>query len=65
MTEKSKHLTLKSTFKLEASFLCVSGSAGGRGQADGEGTRTSAEIRRAADGERASGQQLTEILKNT
>lgn len=63
-TEKSKYLSLKSKFKLEASCLSVSGSAGGRGQADGERTRTSAEIRRAADGEGVSAQQLTEILRN-
>lgn len=41
---------------------CVSGSAGGRGEADGERERTSAEIWRAADGEGVAAQQCSEIL---
>lgn len=42
--------------------LSVSGSAGGRGEADGERERTSAEIWRAADGEGVAAQQCSEIL---
>lgn len=43
-------------------FVCVSGSAGGRGEADGERARASAEIWRAADGEGGAHQQRSEIL---
>lgn len=45
--------------------LCVSGPAGGRGEADGARARTAAEIWRAADGERGSAQRLSQILTNT
>lgn len=45
--------------------VCVLGPAGGRGEADGERERTSAEIWRAADGEGGSAQQCSEILSST
>lgn len=45
--------------------VCVLGSAGGRGEADGARERTSAEIWRAADGERVAAQQCSEILNTT
>lgn len=42
--------------------MFVSGSAGGRWTADGERERASAEIWRAADGERVAAQRRSEIL---
>lgn len=45
-------------------FVLRSGSAGGRGAADGERARAAAAVRGAADGERGAGQRRPEILSH-